>query len=834
MGDSVMKADGYVDTENRMTYLVTQNLTSTYNFFELAEDNQGVGSSCLTNYSDCDERPSPAIETYEARIIDRNPRIFSWIANVNDNLGGPGVPQSIYNTQFRQIMSDVENRTNITTYILISPGTGPGSVDSYNHTNIDNFMQVFREYAIEKGYPFVDFFKYTKFNSSLFVDTVHLNEDGHSLLADYVIDAIQNPQKYIMNSSNFDYFSSNNKPNEIANYTFLAENANDTINTVVDLVNITPIGMYINELGVRVNITYPSNTFSPNTEYLVSTSSNNLTFTSNENGSTELVFNSSHEGSVEYIILDITPIISLVSPSNNTFSNGNQTFKFNVTDDGGITNCSLILDGSVNSTDESISIDINQTFSKVLSAGSHNWSVNCTDNAGNENSTETRTITIVKSTGFAGNSTDFSQFNSTSIQNIANLILEKPNYGKINFSQSINLSGGKDIDTYVNISDKTISINSTALSELNKSAILSFYGVTYTDPGILKDGTTCPSTICQEVSYSSNTYIANVTGFSTYTITETYSAPVTEEETPTSSGGGGGGFQIYYPTELNLQEGYSKVLGKNWKLRFKFGNETHDLKVDEIQNNSTTITISSNPLTFNLSINETKKVDFDNNGFYDISVLLKNITGNTYYRRAEVYIKSINEEIQNQSNTKEQDNNINDEENQQEKEIKETSSEIIKDNKFIIYGIIGLVAILLILLIIRLFKSKFKIIKKKSKPKTHREYKNKIKNKLKKIRGRTFWIILFGFMLIGILFIGGNSMTGFVVGSANAINNNWSIFGFILVIGMLGLLIFTYRKKIAERMEISQPTFSRILKTAREKIAKAIIQGKAIKINKSK
>ena len=45
-------------------------------------------------------------------------------------------------------------------------------------------------------------------------------------------------------------------------------------------------------------------------------------------------------------------------------------------------------------------------------------------------------------------------------------------------------------------------------------------------------------------------------------------------------------------------------------------------------------------------------------------------------------------------------------------------------------------------------------------------------------------------------------MTGFVVGSTNAINNHWNIFGFILIIGMLGLLIFTYRKKIVEKIEI--------------------------------
>lgn len=36
----------------------------------------------------------------------------------------------------------------------------------------------------------------------------------------------------------------------------------------------------------------------------------------------------------------------------------------------------------------------------------------------------------------------------------------------------------------------------------------------------------------------------------------------------------------------------------------------------------------------------------------------------------------------------------------------------------------------------------------------------------------------------------------------------------------------------AKKMEISQPTFSRILKTAREKVSEAIINGKAIKIEK--
>lgn len=38
------------------------------------------------------------------------------------------------------------------------------------------------------------------------------------------------------------------------------------------------------------------------------------------------------------------------------------------------------------------------------------------------------------------------------------------------------------------------------------------------------------------------------------------------------------------------------------------------------------------------------------------------------------------------------------------------------------------------------------------------------------------------------------------------------------------------QEKAAQKMEISQPTLSRILKSARNKIANAIINGKAIKI----
>ncbi len=546
MGNSVMKANSYIATSDRMTYLVAENLTGTYDFFGISEDNQGVGSSCITNHSGCDERPSPAIETYETRIIDRNPRILIWMANVNDNLGGTGVPKSIYNSQFRQIMADVENRTNITTYILTSPATGNpehGSYSLVNQSNYDNFMQVFREYAIEKQYIFIDMYKILNFNSSLYVDQIHMNEEGSEIFSEYVLDALNNPSKYIMTYDNFDYYSVTNQSNEIANYTFFAESANSTKDSVVDLMNITPNGMHINNLDVNLTIIYPNGTFEDGTNYIINTSSRKFVKTSDSFGGVIINFTSEDEGKVNYL--------------------------------------------------------------------------------------------SVQTTDFSGDTTDLSLVN---ISNISNLILDQPNCGKINFSAIIDLSSGGDINSYVNISQNRIEINSSALSSLNKSARLSLYNLSFTNPRILRDGVVCSG--CTEVSYDSVTgiFIFDVTSFSVYSLEET---PVAEETTSSSSSGS----VTYRPTVVQLEKGYKKTLRKNQKMSFVVGGETHKLKLDGVTDEIATITVSSEPVTFNLSINETKKLDLDSDGFYDLEVFLKDITGLFYWKKVDLAVKVINEEI---------------------------------------------------------------------------------------------------------------------------------------------------------------------------------------------
>ncbi|MBC8487979.1 MAG: LamG domain-containing protein [Bacteroidetes bacterium] len=307
-------------------------------------------------------------------------------------------------------------------------------------------------------------------------------------------------------------------------------------------------------------------------------------------------------------------------------------------------------------------------------------------------------IIPVLQTNFEGGTTDLTTVSD--ISNITYLTIEKTSYGKINFSESVDLSAGGNLNTYVNISQNYISINSTALSELNKSATLTLYNLTYTNPRILKDGAVCFSSVCTEVSYSGGNFTFTVTSFSAYSAGETLtissfscsptsaivgetitcscsatdaidsSPTVSYTANPSTSSAGtftttctatddagnsasssisysvlssGGGTPTYSPTESNLQEGYSKQLYTNWKLNFKYNGDSHQLKLNSFDsaNKTATITISSEPQTKTLSIGEEWKVNLNNDSYYDLLVRLDNVI----FNRANIFIQGINETI---------------------------------------------------------------------------------------------------------------------------------------------------------------------------------------------
>ncbi|MCF7910578.1 hypothetical protein K9L16_02815 [Candidatus Pacearchaeota archaeon] len=199
-----------------------------------------------------------------------------------------------------------------------------------------------------------------------------------------------------------------------------------------------------------------------------------------------------------------------------------------------------------------------------------------------------------------GETTDFLHMNDSQLENITNMTLEKTNKGKMVFLENLNLTEDVkdnvvDFDSNVNISHNLIFINTSELSSLNKSAELSLYNLSFSNPRILKNGEVCPETICTKIDYSGGTLIFNVNHFTTYSAEETPLVidddPLPEEEDEGSSGGGGGGFvgiPFFDSSEANfsLSKELIKVSLKQGEHKMESlvikntGNEILDFNID--------------------------------------------------------------------------------------------------------------------------------------------------------------------------------------------------------------------------------------------------------------
>ncbi len=124
-----------------------------------------------------------------------------------------------------------------------------------------------------------------------------------------------------------------------------------------------------------------------------------------------------------------------------------------------------------------------------------------------------------------GTKANYSKFNSSTtnldsvnIESVNNLTLEIRTHGKIKWHNSINASGA-DLDSYVNISDNLISVDSSNLhSSFNSAANLTLYNLGFYEPVILKNSNLC--TDCSQIDYSNGNLTFNVTGFTSYSATD--------------------------------------------------------------------------------------------------------------------------------------------------------------------------------------------------------------------------------------------------------------------------------------------------------------------------
>src|SRR3989344_2466338 len=150
------------------------------------------------------------------------------------------------------------------------------------------------------------------------------------------------------------------------------------------------------------------------------------------------------------------------------------------------------------------------------------------------------------------NSTNFSLLNREEMENMTNFTLHALDLGFILFNTTINISNTGNysslearqiinLTNYVNISRNRIFIDSANLPNLNRSATLRLYNLTFILPKIQRDDEDCPSSICSITSYSSGTLEFTVTHFTEYEAEEEGGVGGVTE---TVSGSGGGGSRL--------------------------------------------------------------------------------------------------------------------------------------------------------------------------------------------------------------------------------------------------------------------------------------------------
>lgn len=276
------------------------------------------------------------------------------------------------------------------------------------------------------------------------------------------------------------------------------------------------------------------------------------------------------------------PIITIISPKNSTYIT-NESLNFNFT--------ILASDLIVYNFDLGSNFTTNTNTTFNISDGQHTLYVFSNNTFGNISKNVSfyvnSSILNLNYSGFDGDSTNLKISSYEEIQNISNLTFEKINKGKIVFNEVVNLTNDSipddnllDLNSNVKIEFNRIEINSALLPNLNKSATLTLYNLTFNNPRILKDGSVCPETICQKVSYSSGNLIFNVTHFSVYS----------SEETPViflGGGSGGGGSsqastktnktetekQVYFVSYENISKGYTGIFNEGDRIIFYIKNE---------------------------------------------------------------------------------------------------------------------------------------------------------------------------------------------------------------------------------------------------------------------
>jgi len=242
-------------------------------------------------------------------------------------------------------------------------------------------------------------------------------------------------------------------------------------------------------------------------------------------------------------------------------------------------------------------------------------------------------------------------------------IYANDSFGNKNFTESVNFSVVVDstapIVTIVSPTSTTYTSNSYNINiTLNEAGYCKYSlnsgssNLTLTAGNSNKEFTATVSSVSNG-DYTLRAYCNDSAGNNNYTRSVSFSVSVSSSVVSSGGGGGGGGGggfvnttkivgvfaqgATYIVSNEQMSVGYRQVVKKNESMKFYVKDVSHLLVVNNLFNETVSITISSSPMQFNLSLGKQVEVDVDSDGSKDVIVGFWSIKD----KNAEIFIRTI-------------------------------------------------------------------------------------------------------------------------------------------------------------------------------------------------
>ncbi len=416
-------------------------------------------------------------------------------------------------------------------------------------------------------------------------------------------------------------------------------------------------------------------------------------------------------------------VVNTVSPANNSWTgetNDSIIFTFNFTGENASASCELFINDTSFGVNSSV---LNNTNTGIyanasISDGAKNWYVNCTNGSTTmsdiwflnvDTTNPVVNITYPTATNYTTAPTTLNfTYTETNCENawysndsgVTNYSVQACTS---NFSNMVVANGSNTWIVYMNDSagnenSSSVSfvfdiIDPVASASCSPSSVSVGETVTCTC-----SGTDSGSGINNSLTTAGSTPSTSTAGTFSYTCSVTDNVGNSDSDSASysvaavTSSGSSGSYPSYNPSASKLSAGYDISLGANYKVNFNIGGQAHILKVNSLSEGKASITISSDPITLNLVVGDTEKVDVDGDGSYDLSVFLKAVSSG----RANFVLTSISELMTSAPASSEAEGIVDEGASLEAAPAVETSEKAVKSDNVWMWVVLVLVIVLIV------------------------------------------------------------------------------------------------------------------------------------------